>query len=105
MILVVDNYDSFTWNLVLLLRAAGGDGTEVRVVLNDALDLPALRRLAPCDHGATTHTQLRHSRQRAQRAMDRQAHGFSSPPSSSVSSSSLVSVLPSSSRPASASAS
>ncbi|MFO0630708.1 MAG: gamma-glutamyl-gamma-aminobutyrate hydrolase family protein [Polyangiales bacterium] len=47
MILVVDNYDSFTWNLVLLLRAAGGDGTEVRVVQNDALDLPGLRRLAP----------------------------------------------------------
>ena len=47
MILVVDNYDSFTWNLVLLLRTAGGDGTEVRVVLNDALDLPALRRLSP----------------------------------------------------------
>jgi anthranilate synthase component 2 len=47
LILVVDNYDSFTWNLVLLLRAAGGDGTEVRVVLNDALDLPALRRLGP----------------------------------------------------------
>lgn len=47
MILVVDNYDSFTWNLVLLLRAAGGEGTEVRVVLNDAMDLPALRRLAP----------------------------------------------------------
>ena len=47
MILVVDNYDSFTWNLVLLLREAGGDGTEVRVVYNDAHDYESLRAMAP----------------------------------------------------------
>ncbi|MFT3978470.1 MAG: aminodeoxychorismate/anthranilate synthase component II [Sphingomonas bacterium] len=34
MILVVDNYDSFTWNLVHYLMELGG---EVRVVRNDAL--------------------------------------------------------------------
>jgi anthranilate synthase component 2 len=34
MILVVDNYDSFTWNLVRYLREIG---TEVRVERNDAL--------------------------------------------------------------------
>ncbi|HMC91985.1 MAG TPA: aminodeoxychorismate/anthranilate synthase component II, partial [Allosphingosinicella sp.] len=34
MILVVDNYDSFTWNLVHYLNALG---TEVRVVRNDAV--------------------------------------------------------------------
>ncbi|HEX8640692.1 MAG TPA: aminodeoxychorismate/anthranilate synthase component II [Allosphingosinicella sp.] len=34
MILVVDNYDSFTWNLVHYLREAGA---EVRVERNDAL--------------------------------------------------------------------
>jgi anthranilate synthase component 2 len=34
MILVVDNYDSFTWNLVDYLRVAGA---EVRVARNDAL--------------------------------------------------------------------
>ncbi len=34
MILVVDNYDSFTWNLVRYLREIGA---EVRVVRNDAL--------------------------------------------------------------------
>ena len=35
MILVVDNYDSFTFNLVQALQAAGAD---VRVVRNDAID-------------------------------------------------------------------
>ena len=35
MILVIDNYDSFTFNLVQALQAAGA---EVRVVRNDALD-------------------------------------------------------------------
>lgn len=34
MILVVDNYDSFTWNLVHYLRELGG---EVRVVRSDAI--------------------------------------------------------------------
>ena len=34
MILVIDNYDSFTWNLVQYLRALGA---EVRVERNDAL--------------------------------------------------------------------
>lgn len=35
-LLVVDNYDSFTWNLVQLLGAAAGSSVTVRVVLNDA---------------------------------------------------------------------
>ena len=34
MILVIDNYDSFTWNLVHYLREIGA---EVRVERNDAL--------------------------------------------------------------------
>ncbi len=34
-ILVVDNYDSFTWNLVQLLGAVAGERARVRVVLND----------------------------------------------------------------------
>jgi para-aminobenzoate synthetase component 2 len=42
-ILVVDNYDSFTFNLVQALEAAGAD---VRVVRNDALDRDGLERLA-----------------------------------------------------------
>jgi para-aminobenzoate synthetase component II len=42
-ILVIDNYDSFTFNLVQALQAAGA---EVRVVRNDALDGDALARLA-----------------------------------------------------------
>ena len=43
MILVVDNYDSFTFNLVQALMAAGAD---VRVVRNDAIDRAGLEELA-----------------------------------------------------------
>ncbi len=43
MILVVDNYDSFTFNLVQALQAAGA---EVRVVRNDAIDREGLEALA-----------------------------------------------------------
>jgi para-aminobenzoate synthetase component 2 len=43
MILVIDNYDSFTFNLVQALEAAGA---EVRVVRNDAMDGDAIRELA-----------------------------------------------------------
>jgi anthranilate synthase/aminodeoxychorismate synthase-like glutamine amidotransferase len=42
-ILVVDNYDSFTFNLVQALQAAGAD---VRVVRNDAIDRAGLESLA-----------------------------------------------------------
>jgi len=42
-ILVIDNYDSFTFNLVQALEAAGA---TVRVVRNDAIDAKELRRLA-----------------------------------------------------------
>ena len=43
MILVVDNYDSFTFNLVQALQAAGA---EVRVIRNDAIDRDGLEALA-----------------------------------------------------------
>ena len=43
MILVVDNYDSFTFNLVQALQAAGAD---VRVVRNDAIDREGVEALA-----------------------------------------------------------
>src|SRR5256885_16260712 len=42
MILVIDNYDSFTFNLVQALLAAGA---EVRVVRNDAIDRQGLEAL------------------------------------------------------------
>jgi anthranilate synthase/aminodeoxychorismate synthase-like glutamine amidotransferase len=42
-ILVIDNYDSFTFNLVQALQAAGAD---VRVLRNDATDLAGLEALA-----------------------------------------------------------
>lgn len=44
MILVLDNYDSFTWNLVQLL---GRSGTELRVVRNDEASVEELLALAP----------------------------------------------------------
>src|SRR5688572_32118229 len=43
-IVVVDNYDSFTWNLVQALYA---DGREVIVRRNDAVDADSLEELAP----------------------------------------------------------
>jgi anthranilate synthase/aminodeoxychorismate synthase-like glutamine amidotransferase len=43
-ILLVDNYDSFTWNLAQYL---GELGQEVRVERNDALSLDAIERLGP----------------------------------------------------------
>jgi len=43
-IVVVDNYDSFTWNLVQALYA---DGREVIVRRNDAIDADSLERLGP----------------------------------------------------------
>jgi anthranilate synthase/aminodeoxychorismate synthase-like glutamine amidotransferase len=44
MILVIDNYDSFTWNLVQYL---GELGCEVEVVRNDAATVDALEAMAP----------------------------------------------------------
>ncbi|MEO6708330.1 MAG: hypothetical protein ABIP42_02070 [Planctomycetota bacterium] len=42
MVLLIDNYDSFTWNLV---QAPASLGAEVCVQRNDALDVPALLSL------------------------------------------------------------
>ena len=44
MILVLDNYDSFTYNLVHMV--AGG-GQEVRVIRNDKIDVDGVRALDP----------------------------------------------------------
>jgi anthranilate synthase component 2 len=44
MLLMIDNYDSFTYNLVQYL---GELGEEVRVVRNDAIDLAGIAALAP----------------------------------------------------------
>jgi anthranilate synthase/aminodeoxychorismate synthase-like glutamine amidotransferase len=44
MILVIDNYDSFTFNLVQYL---GSMGQEVKVFRNDAITLDEIERLAP----------------------------------------------------------
>ncbi len=44
MLLLIDNYDSFTWNLAHRL---GELGAEVRVVRNDAITIAEIERLAP----------------------------------------------------------
>jgi len=45
MITVIDNYDSFTWNLVQLIEEVGGE--EVRVVRNDRYDVAELLASRP----------------------------------------------------------
>ncbi|MGD8690575.1 MAG: anthranilate/aminodeoxychorismate synthase component II, partial [Gammaproteobacteria bacterium] len=44
MLLMIDNYDSFTYNLVQYLAELGAD---VMVVRNDAIDIAGIERLAP----------------------------------------------------------
>ena len=44
MVLLIDNYDSFTWNLAHRL---GELGAVVRVVRNDAVDVDEVERMAP----------------------------------------------------------
>ena len=44
-VLMIDNYDSFTYNLVQLLRALGA---EVSVFRNDEITVPRARGLAEC---------------------------------------------------------
>jgi anthranilate synthase/aminodeoxychorismate synthase-like glutamine amidotransferase len=44
MLLIIDNYDSFTYNLV---QYFGELGAEMKVVRNDALDISGVKALAP----------------------------------------------------------
>ncbi|MDQ3288211.1 MAG: aminodeoxychorismate/anthranilate synthase component II [Pseudomonadota bacterium] len=44
MLLMIDNYDSFTWNLVQYLQTLGA---EVRVIRNDELSVPQIAALGP----------------------------------------------------------
>ncbi len=44
MLLVIDNYDSFTYNLV---QYFGELGAEMKVVRNDAMSIAEIRELAP----------------------------------------------------------
>ncbi|MEN8139718.1 MAG: aminodeoxychorismate/anthranilate synthase component II [Thermodesulfobacteriota bacterium] len=44
MILLIDNYDSFTYNIV---QTIGGFGAEVKVLRNDEVDIKGIEALAP----------------------------------------------------------
>ena len=44
MILLIDNYDSFTYNLVQMIEPMGQD---VKVYRNDEIDIPAINALSP----------------------------------------------------------
>ena len=44
MLLMIDNYDSFTYNLVQYLQSLGA---EVKVVRNDAMTVDEIAKLAP----------------------------------------------------------
>ncbi|MEL7374798.1 MAG: anthranilate/aminodeoxychorismate synthase component II, partial [Pseudomonadota bacterium] len=43
-VLMIDNYDSFTYNLV---QAFAAQGADMHVYRNDAIDVAAARELAP----------------------------------------------------------
>ncbi len=47
MILLVDNYDSFSFNLVQMIGTLPGGKEELRVIRNDALDAAEIMALAP----------------------------------------------------------
>ena len=48
MILLIDNYDSFSYNLVQLIGGlTGGDPEQIRVVRNDALTVEEILRMSP----------------------------------------------------------
>jgi archaeosine-15-forming tRNA-guanine transglycosylase len=64
MILVVDNYDSFTWNLVQYLAEMG---EEVRVIRNDEWTVSMVARCAThssCSEGARKLSRLSRVRKR-----------------------------------------
>lgn len=47
MILLIDNYDSFTYNVLQLIGGLGEDYRDIRVIRNDRIDVNGIRALAP----------------------------------------------------------
>lgn len=47
MIVLIDNYDSFTYNLVQYLGEVDGGTCEIRVIRNDAISVAGIRSLRP----------------------------------------------------------
>ena len=72
MILVIDNYDSFTFNLVQALQAAGAD---VRVIRNDQIDRAGVEAMADDpDGGPARHRHLARARRPRRRRRQRRDH-------------------------------
>jgi len=46
-ILLIDNYDSFTYNVLQLIGGLGEDYRDIRVIRNDRMDVDGIRALAP----------------------------------------------------------
>ena len=63
MILTIDNYDSFTYNLVQALRSLG---REVKVVKNDEIDVAGIAA-----HGARGRSSMRPRRSRSSTSLTR----------------------------------
>lgn len=47
MILLIDNYDSFTYNVLQLIGGLGEEYRDIRVIRNDRMDVAGIRALAP----------------------------------------------------------
>ena len=47
MILLIDNYDSFSYNLYQLVGKVAGDSHEIRVIRNDELSIDEIEALSP----------------------------------------------------------
>lgn len=46
-LLILDNYDSFTYNLVQAMGAFAGEQYQLEIVRNDQIDLPTIHQMAP----------------------------------------------------------
>lgn len=67
MILLIDNYDSFSFNLVQAIGELTVGREELRVVRNDALTVEQIMELSPARIVLSPGPDCRHSRRRGRR--------------------------------------